>query len=321
MPINRREFLIISSAVVAAVPLRGAAFAQTPAPATATRFETTRRNVGYFTARGGTIGWLVNGDAVVVIDTQYPDTAKICLEGLKQKSGRGVDLLFNTHHHGDHTSGNPIFRPDAKKIIAQARVPELQKQAAQQAAAQPPPATAPPAPNPAPLVVADTTFDKVWSQQVGDETVTATHYGPGHTGGDAVIRFHTANVVHLGDLLFHGRHPRVDRAAGASIQNWMTTIETISRDMPADTIYIAGHSKTDWPVTVGRKELLRQRDYFDAVLSYVRRGIAEKQSKEQISALQALAGFEDYQASPPVLTLAGVLGVAYEELSAVSHQL
>jgi cyclase len=306
MSIDRREFLIISSAAVAAVPLRSAVFAQTPAPAAATRFETSRRNVGYFTGRGGTIGWLVNGDAVVVIDTQYPDTAKICLEGLKQKSGRGVDLLFNTHHHGDHTSGNSIFRPDAKKIIAQARVPELQKQAA---------------PNPAPLVVADTTFDKVWSQQVGDETVTATHYGPGHTGGDAVIRFHTANVVHLGDLLFHGRHPRVDRAAGASIQNWMTTIETISRDMPADTIYIAGHSKTDLPVTVGRKELLRQRDYFDAVLSYVRRGIAEKQSKEQISALQALTGFEDYQSSPPVLTLAGVLGVAYEELSAVSHQL
>lgn len=319
MPINRREFLIFSSAAVAAVPLRGTAFAQAPAPA-ATRFDTIRRNVGYFTGRGGTIGWLVNGDAVVVIDTQFPDTATIFIEALKQKSDRGIDLLFNTHHHGDHTSGNPIFRPAAKKIIAQARVPELQKQAAQQAAARSPAASAPPAPQPAatpaPLVVADTTFDTVWSQRIGDETVTATHYGPGHTGADAVIHFHTANVVHVGDLLFHGRHARVDRPAGASIQNWMTTIETIVRDVPADTIYIAGHSKTDWPVTVGRKELLRQRDYFDAVLSHVRRGLAEKQSREQISALQALAGFEDYQSSPPVLTLAGVLGAAYEELTA-----
>ncbi|MCA1561984.1 MAG: MBL fold metallo-hydrolase [Acidobacteria bacterium] len=319
MPINRRDFLIISSAAVAAVPFRGAAFTQTPAPAAATRFDTIRRNVGYFTGRGGTIGWLVNGDAVVVVDTQYPDTAKICVEGLKQKSGRGIDLLFNTHHHGDHTSGNPIFRPDAKKIIAQTRVPELQKQVAQQAAAQPPTATVTPAPHPTPPVVADSTFDKVWSQEVGDETVTATHYGPGHTGGDAIVRFHRANVVHLGDLLFHDRHPRVDRAAGASIQNWMAIIETIARDMPADTIYIAGHSKTDLPVIVGRKELLRQRDYFDAVLAHVRRGIAEKQSKEQISALQALPGFEDHQASPPVLTLAGVLGVAYDELSVVSQ--
>jgi cyclase len=297
------------------VPLRGAASAQAPPPAV-TRFDTIRRNVGYFTGRGGTIGWLINGDAVVVIDTQFPDTATICMEGLKQKSGRGIDLLFNTHHHADHTSGNSIFPSDAKKIDAQPRVPELQKQA-QQAAAQPPAAAAPqPAATPAPLVVADTTFDKVWSQKTGDENVTATHYGPAHTGGDAVIRFDTAHVVHVGDLLFHGRHPRVDRPAGASIQNWMATIETIARDMPADTIYIAGHSKTDWPVTVGRKELLRQRDYFDAILSHVRRGIAEKQSKEQISALQALAGFEDYQSSPPVLTLAGVLCVAYDELTA-----
>jgi len=56
---------------------------------------------------------------------------------------------------------------------------------------------------------------------MGDERVTATHYGPGHTGGDAIIRFEEANVVHMGDLLFNELHPRVDRPGGASIQNWM----------------------------------------------------------------------------------------------------
>ena len=300
---NRRQFLAISSATLAAVPLRTLLDAQAPQP----RFENIRRNVGYFTARGGTIGWLSNKDSLVTVDTQYLDTAKLCVDGLRERAGgRGIDVAFNTHHHGDHTGGNPIFKNAAKRLIAQARVPELQKQFA----APPPPAPNPPAP-----VFADTTFDKSWAEAFGDERVEAKHYGPGHTGGDAIVRFERAQVVHMGDLFFHELHPRVDRPAGASIQNWMKTIDAVAKEMPADTIYIAGHARPGLDVTAGRKELLRQRDYFDALLSHVRQAIAKGQSKENIITLAALPGFESHQSLGTVLTLGGVLGVAYDELS------
>jgi glyoxylase-like metal-dependent hydrolase (beta-lactamase superfamily II) len=281
-----------------------------PAATPVTRFETVRRNVGYFTGRGGTIGWLVNGDAVVVVDTQFADTAKICLDGLAQKSARDIDLLFNTHHHGDHTSGNGVFKPKTKKIVAHARVPALQQEVAAAAQKQNPGAASP--------VVADATFDRVWSEEAGNEQVTAKHYGPGHTGGDAVIRFERADVVHMGDLLFHERHPRVDRPAGASIQNWMTTLEAVAKEMPGNTIYIAGHSKEGLPVTVDRKALQQFRNYFDAVLSHVRKRIAAGSSKDEVTKLETLTGFESYQSAPPVLTLTGVLGVAYDELTSKS---
>jgi glyoxylase-like metal-dependent hydrolase (beta-lactamase superfamily II) len=305
MHIDRRRFIILSSAAAAAAPFRNV-IAQTPP---ATRFETIRGNVGYFFGKGGTIGWLINKDAVVVVDTQFADTAAICLEGLKQKSSRGIDVLFNTHHHGDHTSGNPTFKPATKKIVAHAKVPDLQKQAA----AAPPPAgqPAPPAP-----VVADTTFDSTWSVDAGDETISARHYGPAHTGGDSIIRFERANVVHMGDLLFVERHPFVDRPAGASIQNWMKTLEKVAAEMPADTQYIAGHSKPDLPVVVSRAEVLKFKDYLNAVLSHAQKGIAAGQTKEAITASKGLAGFEGYQEAPPRLTLAAVLGVAYDELTA-----
>ena len=39
-----------------------------------------RRNISVFTARGGTIGYYITPDAVVVIDSQFPDTAKMLLE-------------------------------------------------------------------------------------------------------------------------------------------------------------------------------------------------------------------------------------------------
>jgi glyoxylase-like metal-dependent hydrolase (beta-lactamase superfamily II) len=310
---NRREFFVLSTAAIAAGRF-GTVRAQTPPAAQAPappqpRFESIRRNVGYFSARGGTIGWLSNKAALVTVDTQFPDTAKLCVDGLRERAGgRGIDVAFNTHHHGDHTGGNAIFKAAAKHLVAHARVPELQKQVA----AQPP---ANPANPPAAPVFADVTFDKTWAEALGDEKVSARHYGPGHTGGDAIICFELAQVVHMGDLYFHELHPRVDRPSGASIQNWMKTLDTVAKEMPGDTIYIAGHARAGLPVTTGRKELLRLRDYFDAVLTHVRQAIAKGQSKEEIAKLAALPGFESHQSSGTILTLPGVLGVAYDELT------
>ena len=318
MKLDRRQFLAFSSTALAVSPLaRAIAQGQPPAgaaqppagapaqamPPATPKFEDVRRNVGIFTMRGGTIGTLVNKDAVVIVDTQYPDTAKACLDGLKPKTkNRNVDTVFNTHHPGDHTGGNAVFRAEARRIIAHANVPDLQRKAA----------TAPNAPAP---TVADATFTNVWGEEVGDEKINAVYNGPGHTGGDAIIHFERAHVVHMGDLMFNERHPRVDRPAGASIQNWMVILEKVTKQMPGDTIYIAGHARDGASLTVDRKALLRFRDYFDAVLAFTRKGIAAGQTKEALTATTTLPGFEAYQGGG-TLTLAGVLGVAYDELTA-----
>jgi cyclase len=314
MKLDRRQFIVFSSGALALTPVarvfgqapgQAAPAAQAAPPPAVPKFEDVRRNVGIFTMRGGTIGWFVSKDAVVAIDTQFPDTARACVDGLKQKAnGRSIDIVINTHHHGDHTGGNAVFRADAKKLVAQAGVPALQKQVAAATANAPAP------------VVADATFDKTWSEKLGDETVTATFNGPGHTGADAIVLFERAHVVHMGDLLFHHRHPRVDRAGGASIQNWIKILEKVSKDMPADTIFIAGHSKEGMPLTVDSKAVLHFRNYFDAVLTLTRKAIAAGQTKEALAATPSLPGFEGYQGGGAVLSLSGVLGVAFDELSA-----
>ncbi len=96
----------------------------------------------------------------------------------------------------------------------------------------------------------------------------------------------------------------------------MKTIDTVAKAMPADTIYIAGHARPGLAVTAGRKELLRQRDYFEAILTHVRQAIAKGQAKEAIVTLKTLPGFDSHQSLGTVLTLEGVLGVAYDELTA-----
>jgi cyclase len=158
---NRRRFLTTSSLALAAATVDlSKLFAQAgqaapPTPQTA--FIPLRGTVGYFTGQGGTIGYHISKEGVVVVDAQMPATAKICLEGIKERDGgRMIDILVNTHHHGDHTGGNPVFKSSVKKILAHANVPELQRAAAARQAAARPNDQAPE------IVVANATFANTW---------------------------------------------------------------------------------------------------------------------------------------------------------------
>jgi glyoxylase-like metal-dependent hydrolase (beta-lactamase superfamily II) len=296
MHTNRREFIVTSAAGVVSL-LGPRLWAQQPAAAPATpHFATLRRNVGIFTARGGTMAWLVAPDAVVVVDSQFADTARMFLEGFAPMTGdRKIDLLINTHHHPDHTGGNRTLQPSVVRIAAHENAPGLQrKQAAgnKTEAAQ---------------AYADTTFRTTWKADLGSEVVSARHYGPGHTGGDAVIFFERANVVHMGDLMSHVRHPRVDRPSGASIRNWLSSLEQVVRRHDAETIYVFGHSKAGEPVMGSAKDLLALRDYFTAMLETVRRGISAGRSAEEI-VKAGMPAFASHEGVP-------ALQVAYDELT------
>jgi cyclase len=303
---TRRQFLETSSLAAALGLTARGALAQPPA-AVAVTFTPLRANTGIFTGRGGTIGWLIAPDGVVVVDSQFPDTAQQCLDGIKSRATRSIDLLVNTHHHGDHTGGNGVFKPHVGAIVAHANVPGLQ----QKAAAAPPPPGQPPPPAP---TVADKTYDKTWEQAIGKETLRLKYYGPGHTGGDSVVTFVNANVVHMGDLMFNRRHPFIDRPAGASIGNWIALLEATVKDHAKDTVYIFGHAKDGLPVTGDQSHLLQMRDYLTAVLDVTRKAIGDGKSREEATKVGPLPKFEDYMEAPPRLTLATVLGVAYDEL-------
>ena len=314
MSTTRRDFLTTSALAAIAATLGRPRFAgawqgqqQAPTPA----FTPIRRNVGFFTMRGGTIGYLVNSGGVVAVDSQFPAEAKAFIDGINQQSGnRPVDFLINTHHHGDHSGGNLSFRGIAKKVVAQAKAAEHMKSppmppGAQQAAAVAPDQLFP-----------DTTFTDKWNADVGDEKIRARHYGRAHTSGDAVITFERANVAHMGDLMFHQRHPVVDRAAGATMKNWMSVLDSTVKDHSNDTIYIFGHANTGLPVTGSKDDLARFRDYLGAVLAFVEKQHKAGKTKDEILAMRdPLPGFEAWgrfgNPNPR-----GSLDVAYEEITA-----
>jgi cyclase len=315
MALTRRGFLATSTAALAAGTFgRLQLFAQqSPAPV-APVFKELRRNAGFWTARGGTIGWLVNPAGAIAVDSQFPDTAALCVEQLLKASGKAeITALINTHHHGDHTGGNAVFRPKTKQIIGHANVPKYMKSGYDQAMARraqqnPAPTT----PAPAEPAVPDRTFTDVWSFEHGDERVSARHYGPAHTGGDAVIRFERANVAHMGDLMFNRAHPVIDRPNGASIANWIVVLQTVAKELPADTIYIFGHAGQGYDVTGTQKDLQHHANYLHALLDWTRAQVKAGRTREEVLASKdVIPGFDDY--GPLV---ARPLGAAFDEVTA-----
>ncbi len=308
---NRREFLVRSSLLASAGlvfrsrGLTAGPAAPQPVPAAVppvTEFRPLRRGVGLFSGRGGTIGWLATRDGLAVVDTQFPDTAAICLAGLPGRGARRIDVVINTHHHADHTSGNPAFKPVARTIVAQQNVPKLQFAAAEKAGTLDQ------------QVFADTTFAEAWRHDLGDETVTAQYFGPAHTGGDVVVHFERANVVHVGDLTFNRLYPAIDRPAGASIHGWITRLGEITKTYPADAIYLFGHGKSEFGVTGGHADMRVFRDYLTALLEHVQKEIAAGKSRDEIVRLENFPGFPDLH-SPLPNRLGSNLGVAYDELT------
>ncbi len=319
MPINRRRFLQSSTLALAATAIDWRSLlAQGTTVQEPDLLTLVRGTVGTFTGRGGTIGWHIDGKSAVVVDSQFPDTAKICLDAVNARtSSRPLDFLVNTHHHGDHTGGNGVFRPAAKKILAHANVPRLQREAAERAALAarnaPPPAAGAPVPPPPPeQVYADTLFDTTWREAVGGETMSLKYYGAAHTGGDAVITFEKANVAHVGDLVFNRRHPVIDRPGGANIAHWSEVLDGVIKDHGADTIFIFGHANPAFKATGNRADLQYQRDYLGALLEFVRGEIKAGRPRDVVIKItDPLKGFPDHG---PLIER--VLTAAYDELTA-----
>lgn len=264
-------------------------------------FTELRNGVGIFTMQGGTIGWFTTDNAIVAIDSQYPDPAGNFVNGITNFGNGPEKVLFNTHHHGDHTNGNPVFAENGYRIIGHANVPELMRMSAESPDTQP--------------TVPQTTFEGDYQLSVGNETIHAQYYGPAHTGGDSVIWFENANIAHMGDLVFNRLYPYIDRGGGAMISNWITLLSQVASEADYDTQFIFGHGNPEFGVTGTADDLLHMRDFLSHLMEYTRQGIAEGKSKEELMDIDSFDEFPDYISPSDFLSLSRNVDVAYRELT------
>ncbi len=263
------------------------------------KMKTLRNDIGIFTEKGGTILYMVNNGGIVVVDSQFPDSAVHLIAELKKQSEKPFELLINTHHHGDHTSGNIAFKGLAKHVVAhinskinQQAVVVKQKKEDQQ-------------------LYPDITFDDTWKATVGKEKIMAHYFGAGHTNGDAIIHFEHANIAHMGDLHFNRRHPYIDRSAGANIRSWMSVIDKTLTTFNNDTLFVFGNALDPEKVTGNKEDLKAFQDYLGKVLTFAEGEFKAGKSKEEFIKNTAIPGNTEWQGDG----IERPLTAAYEEVS------
>jgi len=175
-----------------------------------------------------------------------------------------------------------VLQPHAKRHIAHRNVPDLQRQAAERSDSD------------GEQAYAQELFDTTWSTDLGDETVALRHFGPAHTGGDAIIHFERADVVHMGDLVFNRMPCFIDLPGGANTRGWMATLEQVHDAFTDETLFIHGHGNPEFGVTGSRGDLLVMRDFLSGLNDYVATGIAEGKSINDLAAVQRVPGFPDH---------------------------
>ncbi|MGB3004906.1 MAG: MBL fold metallo-hydrolase, partial [Chitinophagaceae bacterium] len=240
-------------------------------------------NLGIFSERGGTIGFLLSKKGIVVVDTQFPDQSKHLIDELKKKTEKPFKLLINTHHHGDHTSGNIVFKGMVENLVAHSNSKINQENAAKQNKSEDK------------QLYPDITFTDKWCKKMGNEKICLHYFGAAHTNGDSLVHFQHANIVHMGDLVFNRRHPYVDRGAGANIKSWIEVLEKALNKFDSKTQYIYGHSGTDYEVTGKADDLKAFRDYLGNVLKFVEGEIKAGKIKTEVLKAISIPGADQWK--------------------------
>lgn len=187
------------------------------------------------TNRAGNVGILATEDGVFMIDTQMAPFAPALDSAQRAVSGRDVDIVLNTHLHGDHVLGNKHFADQGAMIVAHPNVrPGLINPATSQLTGR----------TPDPLgedFLADVEVMGGDMVTLGGHTARLYHEPTAHTDGDIWVHFEEADVIHSGDLVFANVFPFIDLDNGGTVEGFITGMQSIVDVAGPDTVIISGH--------------------------------------------------------------------------------
>ena len=158
-------------------------------------------NVYLLEGQGGNIAVSAGPDGLLIVDDQFAplaDKIKAALDAIDQGD---LQYVLNTHQHGDHTGGNPVFGLEALIVAHENVRKRLSTEQTVRGKKVPPMA-------PAGLPVI--TFDDGLTIHFNGEEIRMIHAEPGHTDTDSLIYFPKSNVLHMGDQFTNGKFPFVD---------------------------------------------------------------------------------------------------------------
>jgi glyoxylase-like metal-dependent hydrolase (beta-lactamase superfamily II) len=163
-------------------------------------------------------------DYLIVIDANFPSGAELAMTDIKSVSSKPVKYVFDTHHHGDHLYGNPVWTKAGATTLAYhtvlQEIARYEPQGWQSAAANRPDVAALGLATAEPPMQVFTQIPHVI--QDATRRVEFHFFGWAHTRGDGFAYLPNEGVLVTGDAIVNGPFNFMGHG---NVGNWPNVIE------------------------------------------------------------------------------------------------
>ncbi len=213
-------------------------------------------------------------DGLLIVDANFPSGAKLVMDDVKAVSSKPVKWVFDTHHHGDHAYGNPLWTKAGATTLAYIGVAEEIKRyepAGWQGAAKTRPDVA--ELNLDTLEPPQQTFSETPHViEDGTRRIELHHFGWAHTRGDGFVYLPKEKILCSGDAAVNGPFNFTGHGNTGSWPNVMAR----ALELDAQTV-LPGHGPSG-----GREILAGQKEFFEFINEAVGKAFAEGKKLEEV---------------------------------------
>ena len=210
--------------------------------------------------------FLVTNEGVIATDPINEDAANWLKAEIAERFDSDIKYVIYSHSDADHVSGGQVFADTATVVAHENAAPIIESGDY--------------------TVAPDITFRKVMDLKLGDGEVRLHYFGPSHTDNVIVMEFPEQRAIFVVDSMNINRLPyrNLPSFYMPELIDFIKHIEAMDFD-----IAIPGHGGLGGP-----EDVVRYREYLEALYAAVKAARAEGQSLEEAQASIRLADFSDF---------------------------
>jgi cyclase len=232
-------------------------------------------------------GWVVFKDFVLVIDANFPNQAEETITEIRKLTDKPIRYVFDTHYHGDHADGNPVYDRIGAVSVASENSKALFETKGL-AGFEQSQKSKPEEYGPLEYGIPSLYFPRKLVLDDGTQRVELLHLGHAHTAGDAVAWLPKHGILFTGDACVNGAFNYTGDSDTAS---WIRVLTELEK-LPVKTI-APGHGELG-----DAKLVATQKRYFVELREAVQRGIDAGKSLETIKQEIDLPWYEEWAGVP-----------------------
>jgi cyclase len=206
----RTSFLVRSAAAALFAGGIWIAYTQTPQPA---KLNVVKLTDDLYVIHNdlvpGNTTALITNEGVLLVDDKFAQDASNIIAEVKKLTSQPIKYVVNTHHHGDHSGGNPAMQKLGAQVVSTEKARQNMVDGNQPG-------------------LSNVTFENQAHIFLGGKRVDLYHYGRAHTNGDAVVLFAAQRTLASGDMFTNGDDvpELIDYAGGGSGKEWTSTLDS-----------------------------------------------------------------------------------------------